>query len=213
MKSVKLGNINNNRKKVREMKILRFAAVVLAALMPLMPLYGGEPSKPSEVAPLPKELAGADAIPQFIAWDSLGDDMFQRRDLMELAGRTPGVKRVALNYFATWCAECAAGGVKLKNARTALNANGVLTVLVNVGEGDGEVDTDSVHRFVRKWFGYGFPMIMDMKRRMAGPYGLTEPNGMINLPKTLVLDAKLKPLFLLKTEGSDFPEILWKYNP
>jgi peroxiredoxin len=161
--------------------------------------------------PLPRELATEDIIPLFSAKDYEGENTFQRRHLEKMVGREPGVRRVALAYFATWCRPCADGARKLKKAKEALKANGVLLVLVNVGE--GEDDPGPVHRWLRNYSDPEFPLIMDIKSQLVAPYGLMEPDGRIIMPKTLVLDAKLKPLFLLGTEGDDFPEIIWKLNP
>jgi alkyl hydroperoxide reductase subunit AhpC len=100
------------------------------------------------------------------------------------------------------------GALKLKVAKETLKRNGVLTVFVNVGE----TDVAAIRGWIREYGDLGFPLIMDTKSQMVGPYGLTDPSGRILMPRTLVLNRNLKPLFLLGTEGDDFPEILWRLN-
>lgn len=175
----------------------------IAASAPLV--YAGTPTV---VMPMPKELAAVDVIPAFSAKDRSGEETFQRRHLENLIKREPGVKRVALVYFATWCRPCAEGVRRLRAAKAVLKENGVLVVLVNVAE--GEEDPAPVHKWVNTYASTDFPLIFDVRKQLVTPYGLSEPNGSTVMPKTLVLNANLRPLFLLGTEGDDFPEILWK---
>lgn len=153
---------------------------------------------------LPKQLV-VEKLPNFSAKDRDGE-LFQRRHLEKLIEQTPGTRRVALVYFATWCGPCAAGAMELRIARAALKKNGVLTIFVNVGE----KDTVSVNKWIKSYGDPGFPLILDARQQLVDPYGLAESSGQVVMPKTLVLNEKLKPLFLLGAEGNDFPEILWK---
>ncbi len=190
------------------MNPLALAAVLsLSIAAAVQFVYAGGPT---EVLPLPKELASVEIIPPFSAKDRTGEETFQRRHLEDLVKRTPGIKRVALVYFATYCAPCAAGVRRLKAARPALKENGVFVVLVNVGE--GEDDPAPVLQWVNTHGTADFQLIFDVRKQLVNPYGLARADGVAVMPRTLVLDAKLKPLLLLGTEGDDFPEILWKLN-
>jgi len=155
--------------------------------------------------PLPKQLA-AGSLPPFSAKDQSGEQMFQKRHLEKMIAQDPKITRVALVYFATWCNPCALGALRLKAAKETLRKNGVLTIFINVGE----TDMTAIRRWIKEYGDLGFPLIMDTKSQMVGPYGLTDPSGRVLMPRTLVLDRNLKPLFLLGTEGDDFPEILWR---
>jgi len=188
---------------------MRFSTLGTWALA-LLAAAAAHAGNPTSVLPMPKVLASAEIMPPFSAKDRNGEEPFQRRHLEDMVKREPGVKRVALVYFATWCGPCAAGVVRIVKMKPALKANGVLTILVNVGE--GEDNPDPVHNWVRNFGAADFPLILDIRKQLVGPYGLSEANGETVMPKTLVLDSKLKPLFLLGTEGDDFPEILWKLN-
>jgi len=190
------------------MKSLRVVAAIFATLLLTTLARSGEPSV---MLPMPKELASVDVIPPFTAKDGEGENTFQLRHLEKMIAKEPDVKRVALAYFATWCLPCADGAGKLKKAKAALKANGVMLIMVNVRE--GEDDPAPVHKWIKNYGDPEFPLIMDIKGQLAGPYGLIEQDGRIIMPKTLVLDRQLKPLFLLGSEGDDFPEILWKLNP
>jgi alkyl hydroperoxide reductase subunit AhpC len=84
-----------------------------------------------------------------------------------------------------------------------------MAIFVNVGEKDAE----AVHRWIKDYGDPKMPLIMDIKSQLAERCGLMGQDGIVIMPRTLVLDAQLKPLFLLGTEGDDFPEILWKHKP
>jgi len=160
-------------------------------------------AEPSIILDLPAQLS-KETLPAFTAKDSDADKNFQKRHLEKLI--TPETERVALVYFATTCLPCREGAVKLKKEKDMLAKKGILVVLVNVGE----KDVDVVHKWIDKFSNPDFPLIMDTRSQMVGPFGLLEKDGSVALPKTLVLDKKLKPLFLLGTEGDDFPEVICK---
>ena len=155
---------------------------------------------------LPEQLK-KETLPQFSARDMNGENIFVRRHLERMV--EPETKRVALLFFATWCMPCAQGAAAVKKARSELKENGVQAIFVNVGE----KDVEAIHRWVGQYGDSTLPLIMDNRSQMAGAFGLLEPNGKIIMPKILVLNDKLKPLFLLGTEGSDFPQLLWEHNP
>lgn len=182
------------------MKALYVLAAVLTAFV------AQAKAEPSVLLDLPAQLS-KETLPAFTAKDRDADKNFQKRHLEKLI--EPETERVALVYFATWCKPCTDGAVKLKKEKEMLAKKGILVILVNVGQ----KEVDLVHSWIDKYSYSGFNLIMDTKSQMVGPYGLLEPDGSVALPKTLVLDKKLKPLFLLGTEGDDFPGILWRFNP
>lgn len=157
--------------------------------------------------PLTKQLSG-ETLPPFTVKGQDGESMFQKRHLDKMIAQDPKITRVALVYFATWCHPCAVGSLKLKAAREALKKNNVLAIYVNVGE----TDVAAVRKWIKEYGDPAIPLIMDAKSQMVGPYGLADANGRALMPRTIVLNRNLKPLFLLGTEGDDFPEILWKHN-
>jgi peroxiredoxin len=174
-----------------------------------MLLAANAQSESSVRIPLPRQLASAAAIPSFSARMTDGEQLFQKRHLEKLVAQDPQIKRVALVYFATWCAPCAAGSRKLRAAKETLRRNGVLVIFVNAGESD----VTAIRKWIKDYGDPGFPLILDAKTQMLGPWGLTDPSGKVLMPRTLVLNRNLRPLFLIGTEGDDFPEILWRLNP
>jgi len=162
-------------------------------------------SAPSIILELTPELS-KETLPPFTAKDRDANKNFQKRHLEQLV--QPETKRIALVYFATWCQPCTEGSIKLRRKKEVLAEKGISVILVNVGE----KDVDVIHKWIAKYSDPSFQLIIDTKSQMVGPYGLLEQDGSVALPKTLVLDRKLKPLFLLGTEGDDFPEVLWEFR-
>lgn len=182
------------------MKALHLLAIVLAAFA------AQAKAEPSVHLELPAQLSKKN-LPTFTAKNRDAAKNFQKRHLEQLV--EPETERIALVYFATWCKPCTEGATMLKKAKKKLEEKGILTIFVNVGERD----VDAVHKWIKKHSDPDFPLIMDTRAQMVEPFGLSEPNAPIALPKTLILDKELKPLFLLGTEGDDFPEVIWKFNP
>lgn len=179
--------------------------IAICVLMLIMSAAGAR-SELSVRLPLPKQLA-VETVPAFTAKGQDTEQLFQKRHLERMIAQDPKITRVAFVYFATWCNPCAVGALKLKAAKETLRKNGVLTIFINVGETDGT----AIRRWIKEFGDLGFPLIMDTKSQMVGPYGLTDPaNGKVLMPRTLVMNRNLKPLFLIGTEGDDFPEILWR---
>jgi len=157
------------------MKPTRVAVCVLMLAILAAAAQSGEPSVR---LPLPKQLA-AETLPPFTAKGQDPEQMFQKRHLERMVAQDPKITRVVLVYFATWCAPCALGALKLKVAKETLKKNGVLIVLVNVGE----TDVASVRKWIKEYGDLGFPLIMDTKSQMVGPYGLLEANGRVVMPR------------------------------
>jgi alkyl hydroperoxide reductase subunit AhpC len=161
-------------------------------------------AQPSEIHQMPPKLQ-AEILPWFAARDGKdGVSPFTRKTLEGLVA--PQIKRVALVYFATWCLPCREGVLRLKEQKGELQKNGVLVVLVNVGEQDMGV----VQKWVRQFGTEQWPLISDQFGRLTEGFGLVKPEEKITLPRTIVLSEKLKPLQLIGAEGSDWSEILWR---
>ena len=187
---------------------MRPSRILACALTLTMLLAANARSESSVRIPMPRQLAVMASLPSFSARMPDGEQLFQRRHLEKMIAQDPRITRVALVYFATWCAPCAEGSRKLKAAKEALRRNGVLVLFVNAGE----TDITAIRRWIKDFGDPGFPLILDAKSQMLGPWGLTDPSGKALMPRTLVLNRNLRPLFLLGTEGDDFPEILWRLN-
>lgn len=145
-----------------------------------------------------------DSIPWF-AVRELNDtnSPFTKNHLSRIA---EGNNRVALVYFATWCLPCRAGVKRLAENASALQQNKMQVVLVNIGERDEE----QIKNWVEKVGASDFKVIMDPFKRLTEGFGLVKEGEDISLPRSVVVDGKLKPLFMLGEEGSDWPQILWK---
>jgi peroxiredoxin len=190
---------------MRAASLMRISAVALAVLFAAHGVQGAR-GELSVRLNMPEQLK-RESLPQFSARDRDGENLFQRRHLERLV--EPETKRVALVFFATWCLPCAKGAMAIREAGDRFRENGVQVIFVNVGERD----IGAIHRWIGQYGNPALPLIMDNRMQMAGAFGLLEPNGTIIMPKMLVLDRRLKPLFLLGAEGSDFPGVLWEYNP
>lgn len=155
----------------------------------------------STVIPLPEPLR--DSLPWFAVRNaSDGETPFTRTDLLQEAAKR---KRIALVYFAIWCENCRDGISKIRSARKELEKNGIGIVLVNVGERDLKL----IAKWVRNAGVESYTVVIDPFNRMTEGFGLVKGNSPLSLPQTLVLDSALKPLFLIGTEGTDFPSLFW----
>lgn len=160
---------------------------------------------PSVILELPPQLSKG-VLPAFTAKDRDANKNFQKRHLEKLV--QPETERVALVYFATWCKPCIEGAERLRKNKKNLEKRNILVVFVNIGERDAGL----VHKWIEQYGDLEFPLIMDTRSQMVGPFGLLEADGTVAMPKTLVLDNELKPLFLLGTEGDDFPSVIWGFE-
>ena len=127
---------------------------------------------------------------------------FTRTHLEKIAKKSD---RTALVYFATWCLPCRAGIKRLVENVDELNKNKVSVVLVNIGERDEE----SIKKWIQKLNASAFTVVIDPFKRLTEGFGLVKENEEISLPRTIVLNSKMKPLFMLGEEGSDWPQVLW----
>ena len=78
-------------------------------------------------------------------------------------------------------------------------------MFVNIGERDADL--------IRKWADkLGVKdriIVMDNFGRLTEGFGLIKENETLPLPRTLLLDSKLRPVKMISGEGSDWPSVLW----
>ena len=138
-----------------------------------------------------KARAGEPA-PWLAGW-TLANETFN----LSKAFKDPSVARVALVFFATWCAPCKAGILKLTAASKDLQAAGVRLVLVNFQD-----KTEDVRRYL-EGNGLAAEVLLD-------PFGRTrdvflDPSGdKVELPRTVLVgrDGKVQAIF--GEEGDDY---------
>lgn len=155
----------------------------------------------SQKMKLPSSIS--DSLPWFAVREfSEGLVPFTRTHLEKITKKSD---RTALVYFATWCLPCRAGIKRLVENVDELNKNKVSVVLVNIGERDEE----SIKKWIQKLNASVFTVVIDPFKRLTEGFGLVKENEEISLPRTIVLNSKMKPLFMLGEEGSDWPQVLW----
>ena len=173
-------------------------------LVLLLVTAGFASAEPSQVLPMPKSLQ-QESLPWFAARDGAdGEQPFTRSTLEKFI--TPEIQRVALIYFATWCVPCRHGILRLREKSKDLENHHIAVVLINVGEREPEKIKDWTQKFVAA----SWPVVLDYFGRLTEGFGLIKTGETLPLPRTLLLDAHLKPLFLIGSEGDDWPEILWR---
>ena len=183
-------------------RVLTFVAVLL--LSSELCLAGAPQSSVAEKShkmELPKSIS--DSLPWFAVREVAENPLpFTRSHLAKIATKS---ERTALVYFATWCIPCRAGVKRLVENVEGLQKNNVSVVLVNIGERDEEL----VKNWVKKTEASKFTVISDPFKRLTEGFGLVKEGEEITLPRTIVMDKGLKPLFMLGEEGSDWPQVLW----
>lgn len=165
--------------------------------------FGAE-DVPSVELKLPSAIA--DSLPWFAVREI--NDMSSPFTKVFLAREAAKAERTALVFFATWCNPCKIGIKRLAQSKAKLKEHNVNVILVNVGVRELE------ERKIRSWINSidagMFKLVIDPFKVMTEGFGLVEKSGEIALPKTLVVDEKMKPLKLLGQEGSDWPDVLWQ---
>ena len=175
--------------------MIRISFLVLAFFL----AFAG--AKESQRMEMPKSIS--DSLPWFaIRQVSENSLPFTHTHLSKLAMNN---ERTALVYFATWCIPCRAGVKRLVENYDELQKNKVSVVLVNIGERDEEL----VKSWVKKTDASKFTVVSDPFKRLTEGFGLVKEGEEISLPRTIVLDKKTKPLFMLGEEGEDWPQVLW----
>lgn len=157
---------------------------------------------PSQKIDLPQTLT--DSLPWFAVREVSENNLpFTRAHLSQIAAKSD---RVALVYFATWCIPCRVGVKKLAENNAELQKHNVQVVLVNIGERDEAL----IQKWVEKAGASMFKLVGDPFKRTTEGFGLVSEGQEISLPRTIVVNKNLKPLFMLGEEGNDWPEVLWK---
>jgi len=186
---------------------------IITMLFAITPLFA-EPSVKLDLPPaLQKEI-----IPNFAAKDKEVEEDFRISDLKKAI--EPTAERVALVYFSTPCKPCMEGMIQLRDNKDLLKKNKIQIVLINVGEAKSCLGTKSaqcgkdlkvVREWVKKFSNPEWLLIMDVNQQLVWPFGLTKSKmDEVQLPRTLLLNNKLKPLLLLGTEGDNWPKVLWE---
>jgi len=161
--------------------------------------------KQSEKIPLPKELQGE--LPWFAVVAKDGEGTYNgilNKDKLKALAAQKNSKRVVLAFYATWCVPCREGLARMSEKAAELEKNGILVVLVNVGE----EDYDKINKWVSGYAKEGWLLGFDRFNNLPNNFGLSKNGGEMPLPGTLLLDKNLRPLMLIGQEGDDFPQIL-----
>jgi thiol-disulfide isomerase/thioredoxin len=158
----------------------------------------------SEKLPLTGQLKKGN-IPWFVARDRTDLQPFSNKQLETLVA--PQTKRVALVFFASWCIPCREGVVLLRDNQEELDKKGVQVILVNAGEND----LSKMESWLKENGNENWTVILDKFKNIQKATGLISGTDTeIIFPKTILLDSKLKPLFLIGAEGKDWPKVLWE---
>ena len=164
-------------------------------------------AQPAEQLSMPKQLQGE--LPWFALDTKDGEKSYygvlNNNKLKDIAKKR-GSKRIVFSFFATWCVSCKESLILMNQKAAELEKNGVLLVLVNMGEQDfGKID-EWAKPFLRdEWF-----LSFDSFKNLSEDFGLSKPGGEMPLPQTLILDPDLRPVMLLGDKGDDFLQILLK---
>jgi len=176
-------------------------AFVLASSLCLAGTPQTSTAELSQKMELPQTIS--DSVPWFAIREISKNALpFTRSHLAKIAEKSD---RVAMVYFATWCIPCRAGVKRLVESAEELQKNHVSVVLVNIGERDEEL----VKSWIKKVGATQFFAVNDPFKRLTEGFGLVKENEEISLPRTIVLDKQIKPLFMLGEEGNDWPQVLW----
>ena len=182
-------------------RVLLLAAFLTASLSFAAPASATTQDQSRKIE-MPQTIS--DSLPWF-AIREFSDNMvpFTRAHLEKLAKKSD---RTALVYFATWCIPCRVGVKRLVENVDELNKNNVSVVLVNIGERD----EGAIKKWLQKLNASVFTVVIDPFKRLTEGFGLVKENEEISLPRTIVLDSAVKPLFMLGEEGQDWPQVLWE---
>ena len=174
---------------------MRFVLVLLFVL-----LVQSAFAKSSVKMPFPPQIQ--DSLPWFAVRElSDNNTPFTRTHLQKLAQKN---KRVALVYFATWCIPCRVGLKQIATHHDELAQAGTAVVLVNVGERD----TEKLLKYLKTFSLDQMKSVVDPFGRLTEGFGLKKENENMSLPRTIVVDSSLKPMFMISEEGDDFINLL-----
>ena len=185
-------------------------AIMLTLILTALSFGEGQSKK---LNPLPKELQG-DIIPSFSVLAPDNETRFGRKAMGEEVKKL-GVKRVVLSFFATWCENCRAEFLLMKEHAAKLKEKGVQVYLIDVNEDiakKGKEGSDKdVKDFVEKYAGGSFPYYFDQNVGLLKSFGIVAKNAStFSLPVIVVMDTELRVLSVFTEAGNDFPQILWE---
>ena len=156
----------------------------------------------AETAKIPFPESIKDSLPWFAVRElSDNNTPFTRTHLQKLAQKN---KRIALVYFATWCIPCRVGLKQIATHHDELAQAGTAVVLVNVGERD----TEKLLKYLKTFSLDQMKSVVDPFGRLTEGFGLKKENENMSLPRTIVVDSSLKPMFMISEEGDDFINLL-----
>jgi len=171
------------------------AALFVQVVRPLT--VAAAPAEPAveESATESLDRSGASVVGQAAPWLAgwtLDDQVWNLRK----AFADTSTQRVALVFFATWCAPCKQGIAQLSARAADLKADGVSIILVDYQE-------DAVK--VRKFLGdqSTFPVMLD--RFGAAQQSYLSTNGdQVRLPRTVLIGRDMKVQAIFGSEGGDY---------
>jgi len=135
-----------------------------------------------------------DAAPWLAGWTT-DDRVFNLRRALD----DSTTARLALVFWATWCAPCRVGIAMLDAARDELADAGVAVVLVNAAE-----DAATVQAYLDA-NPAGFPVLMDRFGQNCDRW-LNEPGGGFRLPRTVLVERDGTVGAVFGAEGRDYVE-------
>lgn len=147
----------------------------------------------TESLPVSGQAALARPAPWLAGW-TLDDQVWN----LKKAFTDTSTKRIALVFFATWCAPCRHGIGRLAERAADLKAGGVQVVLVNFQE-----EGVKVRGFVGA--SPAFPVVMDRFGASEKSY-LRTGDGPVILPRTVVVGRDLAVQAIFGAEGEDYVE-------
>ncbi len=157
------------------------AALLLASLFALLFLVflpgGGEDGAPPPARLLEPPPAATDASVGVRSGQLARD--FEASSLETIRFRLSDMRGrpLVINFWATWCVSCSAEMPVLEEQRRAHQAEGLVIVAVNVGEGLG-----AARRFIEKLELFDFAVAMDPDLTVADAYGAR------GLPRSVFVD-------------------------
>jgi hypothetical protein len=72
----------------------------------------------------------------------------------------------------------------------------------------GERETETLLKYLNKFGLNQMTAVVDPFGRLTEGFGLKKENENMSLPRTIVVDSSLKPMFMLSEEGDDFINLL-----
>ncbi|MDR2579805.1 MAG: TlpA family protein disulfide reductase [Fibromonadaceae bacterium] len=149
----------------------------------------------SETLPLPLQLQ-VEELPWFAMVAKDGEESYNgvlNKDRLKSIIAQNNSKQVVFAFFATWCIACRESLATMSKKAAELKSDGVLVVLINVGE----EDYGKVSRWVKEYAKEEWLLGFDKFSNLPENFGLAKRGEEMLLPRTLLLDSNLRPLTLL----------------